>query len=79
MARGLVLSDSYGVRVARHLQPLGLDVFPPKPGMTIADLLETYLGPERDSDRPEDPFQLGRYEVSSYFKMVVNMEHGIIC
>ena len=41
MARGLVLSDSYGVRVARHLQPLGLDVFPPKPGMTIADLPET--------------------------------------
>ena len=78
MARGLVLSDSYDVRVARHLQPLGLDVFTPRPGATIAGI-ETYLGPERDWDRPVDPFQLDRYEVSSCFKVVANMEHGIIC
>ena len=66
MARGLVISDSYGLRVRRQLSQHGLDVHQPKPGSTIQDVLELYLGPDRDWDRPADPYGLHRYEVSSH-------------
>ena len=66
MARGLVISDSYGLRVRRQLASHGLDIYKPRPGATIQDVLDLYLGPDRDWDRPADPYQLHRYEVSSH-------------
>ena len=65
MPRGILISDSYGHRVARYLAPLGLDVVAPRPGATIGDVLQAYLG-DGGWDYPSDPFNLDRYEVRDY-------------
>ena len=67
MPRGIVISDSYGLRVARYLSPLGVHVVPPCPGATIADVTKTFLG-DSDWKDPVDPYRLQDYEVSSYRK-----------